>query len=174
MKCTKAAPCSASRQIRCASVQRIMLLALFGGVILAMSPTKAGAQKNCYEIKKSFAFPNATIDVSSEPGGFYIPPDFLGTKRPYPSLPLLAFYNLPPRCQVTAKIKPTSDSDINVQVWLPTERYNGDYLGTGNGGYAVFEGTDPGVLRQACEPLVFRRVLYRRSASPNGGGAIPL
>jgi feruloyl esterase len=112
-----------------------MLLALFGGVILAMSPTKAGAQKNCYEIKKSFAFPNATIDVSSELGGFYIPPDVLGTKRPDPSLPLLAFYNLPPRCQVTAKIKPTSDSEINVQVWLPTERYNGDYLGTGNGGY---------------------------------------
>jgi hypothetical protein len=82
MKCTKAAPCSASRQIRCASVQRIMLLALFGGVILAMSPTKAGAQKNCYEIKKSFAFPNATIDVASELGGFYIPPDVLGTKRP--------------------------------------------------------------------------------------------
>jgi feruloyl esterase len=36
---------------------------------------------------------------------------------------------------VTAKIKPTSDSEINVQVWLPTERYNGDYLGTGSGGY---------------------------------------
>ena len=57
MKCTKAAPCSASRQIRCASVQRIMLLALFGVVILAMSPTKAGAQKNCDEIKKVIRLP---------------------------------------------------------------------------------------------------------------------
>jgi feruloyl esterase len=40
-----------------------------------------------------------------------------------------------------AQIKPTDDSDINVEVWLPLPkelangRYNGSYLGTGSGGY---------------------------------------
>ena len=36
---------------------------------------------------------------------------------------------------MSATIKPTSDSSINVHVWLPAN-YNGRYLGTGNGGYA--------------------------------------
>jgi len=37
---------------------------------------------------------------------------------------------------VQATIKPTPDSSINVRVWMPTQRYNGRFLGTGNGGYA--------------------------------------
>ena len=116
-----------------------MLLALFGGAILATSPTKAGAQKSCENLK-SFAFPNAKIiDASSKPGGPYRAPDAFGTPPvpppPMPPLPYLSFSDLPPWCQVSAEIKPTPDSDINVQVWLPTERYNGDYLGTGNAGY---------------------------------------
>ena len=48
----------------------------------------------------------------------------------------LAFTNLPPYCEVYATIKPTADSSINVRVWMPTQRYNERYLGTGNGGYA--------------------------------------
>lgn len=60
------------------------------------------------------------------PGGTYVAPDVWH----------LAFTNLPPSCQVSATVKPTSDSNINVQVWMPVQRYNGRYLGTGNGGYA--------------------------------------
>ena len=45
-----------------------------------------------------------------------------------------------PTCRPTARcMRPSRrrpDSSINVRVWLPTPRYNGRYLGTGNGGYA--------------------------------------
>lgn len=36
-------------------------------------------------------------------------------------------------CRMTATLRPSADSDIRVEVWLP-EHWNGSYLGTGNGG----------------------------------------
>jgi feruloyl esterase len=93
---------------------------------LAAYPAGAGTPTSC-ESLLSFSFPNTTIGAAvSQPGGPYVAPDVWH----------LAFTNLPSYCLVSATIKPTSDSNINVQVWMPTQRYNGRYLGTGNGGYA--------------------------------------
>src|SRR5579871_195447 len=44
--------------------------------------------------------------------------------------------DLPAFCRVTATIKPTSDSDIKMEVWLPATGWNGKYQGVGNGGWA--------------------------------------
>jgi feruloyl esterase len=89
-------------------------------------PAAAGTPASC-ESLLTFAFPDTTINAAApQPGGPYVAPDTWH----------LAFANLPPYCLVSATIKPTSDSNINVQVWMPTQRYNGRYLGTGNGGYA--------------------------------------
>ncbi|MBZ5507502.1 MAG: tannase/feruloyl esterase family alpha/beta hydrolase [Acidobacteriia bacterium] len=44
--------------------------------------------------------------------------------------------NLPAFCRVMATIKPASDSDIKVEVWLPLAGWNGKYRGHGNGGFA--------------------------------------
>jgi feruloyl esterase len=46
--------------------------------------------------------------------------------------------NLPAFCRVTAKLTPTSDSDINIEVWMPSSAWNGRFLGTGSGGFAGF------------------------------------
>ncbi|WP_186107761.1 tannase/feruloyl esterase family alpha/beta hydrolase [Burkholderia gladioli] len=40
---------------------------------------------------------------------------------------------LPAFCRVAATLKPSSDSNIKVELWLPAS-WNGKYLGTGNGG----------------------------------------
>jgi feruloyl esterase len=39
-------------------------------------------------------------------------------------------------CRVTGVMKPTSDSYIRFEVWLPETNWNGKYLGVGNGGFA--------------------------------------
>ena len=39
-------------------------------------------------------------------------------------------------CRVTATLKPSSDSDIKVEVWLPAAGWNGKLQGVGNGGWA--------------------------------------
>jgi feruloyl esterase len=39
-------------------------------------------------------------------------------------------------CRVAGSIKPTSDSDIRFEVWMPTTGWNGKFLSAGEGGYA--------------------------------------
>src|ERR1051326_8479234 len=46
------------------------------------------------------------------------------------------YKNLPDFCRVAITIKPTSDSDIKVEVWLPANNWNGKFQGVGNGGWA--------------------------------------
>jgi feruloyl esterase len=93
---------------------------------LTALPASALTPTSCASLT-SFSYPNTTINSATlMPGGPYVAPDTWH----------LAFTNLPPYCQVSATIAPTADSSIGVQVWMPTQRYNGRYLGTGNGGYA--------------------------------------
>ncbi|MES2220072.1 MAG: tannase/feruloyl esterase family alpha/beta hydrolase, partial [Acidobacteriota bacterium] len=47
-----------------------------------------------------------------------------------------ATINLPPFCRVAATLKPTSDSNIKIELWMPEKNWNGRFLGTGNGGGA--------------------------------------
>jgi feruloyl esterase len=43
---------------------------------------------------------------------------------------------LPAFCRVGATLRPTSDSEIKIEVWLPVAKaWNGKYEGTGNGGW---------------------------------------
>jgi hypothetical protein len=43
---------------------------------------------------------------------------------------------LPAFCRVAGVLRPTSDSAIHFEVWLPNQDWNGRLLGTGNGGFA--------------------------------------
>jgi feruloyl esterase len=40
-------------------------------------------------------------------------------------------------CRVAGKIKPTSDSDIGFELWLPASGWTGRYESVGNGGFAA-------------------------------------
>ncbi len=42
----------------------------------------------------------------------------------------------PAFCRVAATLRPSADSDIRVEVWLPLSGWNGKYLGVGNFGWA--------------------------------------
>jgi feruloyl esterase len=44
--------------------------------------------------------------------------------------------DLPAFCRVTVNLKPTPQSNIQVEIWQPQENWNGRFLGTGNGGGA--------------------------------------
>jgi feruloyl esterase len=57
------------------------------------------------------------------PAGDYTPPG-----QPAPVMGLPAF------CRVTVTMRPTPDSNINVELWMPRQNWNGRFLGTGNGG----------------------------------------
>jgi feruloyl esterase len=73
----------------------------------------------------TLTIPNTTITAAqSIPAGTYTPPG----GQPIP--------NLPAFCRVAATIKPTVDSNINVEMWLPPLGvWNQRFLGTGNGAF---------------------------------------
>jgi hypothetical protein len=71
------------------------------------------------------ALPNVAITLA-EPvaAGAFTPPG----GKPIP--------NLPAFCRVAGVIKPTADSDIWFEVWMPTAGWNGRFHGAGNGDFA--------------------------------------
>src|SRR5262245_15211004 len=46
------------------------------------------------------------------------------------------YKDLPEFCRVVATLKPTDDSDIKIEVWLPANGWNNKFQAVGNGGWA--------------------------------------
>src|SRR5262249_38818230 len=44
--------------------------------------------------------------------------------------------NLPSFCRVAGTIRPSKDSDIQFEVWMPASGWKGKFFGVGNGGFA--------------------------------------
>ncbi|MGD0670069.1 MAG: tannase/feruloyl esterase family alpha/beta hydrolase [Bryobacteraceae bacterium] len=81
------------------------------------------AASACEELT-SLSLANTTITMAvSVPAGPFVAPD--GTT--FPSLP--AF------CRVAGSIRPSSDSDIQFEVWMPNSDWNGRFAGADNGGF---------------------------------------
>jgi feruloyl esterase len=80
----------------------------------------------------SRGLPNVTITAANSiPAGAFTPPGASAAK-PNPALA-----RLPPFCRVAATLKPSADSDIKIEVWLPpSNSWNGKFQAVGNGGWA--------------------------------------
>jgi feruloyl esterase len=83
------------------------------------------------ESLSSLSLPDTTILLAQKVGaGEFNPPAGRGGGRG-PN-----YKELPAFCRVQASLRPTADSDIRIEVWLPLENWNGRFEGTGNGGWA--------------------------------------
>jgi len=75
--------------------------------------------------------PETTIKIAqSAPAGKFSPPHGPPIEK------------LPAFCRVAGVIRPTRDSDIRFEVWLPASGWNGKLLSAGNGGFAGSIGYD--------------------------------
>ena len=81
--------------------------------------------KSCEQMKE-LALPDTSIDSTEMSSG-----DFKD-----PAAPWMQPVVVPAHCRVRGTIKPTPDSDIQFEVWLPAEQWNGKLQGNGNGGFA--------------------------------------
>jgi feruloyl esterase len=81
----------------------------------------------------SFAMPHTTITSSQmvAAGEFAPPGGGRGTAKG-----ATAFKELPAFCRVAATLKPTDDSEIRIEVWLPQSGWNGKLQSVGNGALA--------------------------------------
>src|SRR5215470_19106804 len=97
-------------------------LAVMSLVAMAFVSVSAATCEGLAELK----LPNTTITAAQSVAmGEFAPP---GSAAPYKELP--AF------CRVAGVIKPTNDSEIKFEVWLPSANWNGKFHGIGNGGFA--------------------------------------
>src|SRR2546422_1010462 len=46
------------------------------------------------------------------------------------------YKKLPAFCRVTAEARPSTDSEIKIEVWMPVSGWNGRFRAQGNGGFA--------------------------------------
>src|SRR5205814_7645992 len=81
---------------------------------------------NCENVK-SLALPNTTVTMAQ--------PVAPGAVTPLGGRGADAFKNLPAFCRVAATLKPSSDSDIKIEVWLPESGWNGKLQSVGNGAW---------------------------------------
>jgi len=91
-----------------------------------LAATCVCAAASCDSLKE-LKLPDTTI-TQAEPvaaGAFTPPKGVTGV-----------FQNLPAFCRVAGSIKPSADSDIRFEVWLPAENWDGRFQGVGNGGFA--------------------------------------
>ncbi|HKA19485.1 MAG TPA: tannase/feruloyl esterase family alpha/beta hydrolase [Blastocatellia bacterium] len=105
-----------------------LLLLLFSAGVLGAAAVAAQTRDPLSDLK----LPNTTIvSVETVAAGAFTPP--AGTfNLPGPS----PFKSLPAFRRVVGRIKPTSDSNINFEVWLPVAGWNEKFRGVGNGGFA--------------------------------------
>ena len=110
-----------------------LALALASAGAWRVDITAAGA--SC-ESLATLALPAATItSAQAVPAGTFEPPAPAG--RGGAAAPRnQVFARLGSFCRVTATLKPSADSAVKVEVWLPSSGWNGKFQAVGNGGWA--------------------------------------
>jgi len=96
--------------------------------------TAAGAP-SC-ESLASRKLPTTTITLAQMVDAGMFTPPASGRGTAAPPAASRAFQNLPAFCRVAATLKPSKDSDIKIEVWMPASGWNGEFQGVGNGGWA--------------------------------------
>jgi feruloyl esterase len=98
---------------------------LLGILIPAVAPGAAAVATTC-ETLRSLKMKDATVTaVQSVPAGSFKLPGVNG-----------AFKTTAAFCRVALTLKPSADSNIRAEVWLPSGGWNSRFLGVGNGGFA--------------------------------------
>lgn len=109
-------------------------------IILIGLSTIAARANGCEDLAKlKLANTTITTATSVEAGTFHTGD---GNTTPYK--------NLPAFCRVAGIIRPTSDSEIKFEVWMPSSGWNGKFHGIGNGGFAgsiSYQGLGPAIQR---------------------------
>jgi feruloyl esterase len=97
-------------------------LPAFVAAVLA-SPGAEAARTSCEGLAK-LHLPDTTVTLAA-----MVPANGFDPPGPTPPIDTAA-------CRVAGSIKPTKDSDIRFEVWMPASGWNGKFLSAGEGGYA--------------------------------------
>src|ERR1039457_1118829 len=103
-------------------LQRLPIVIVLG--FLASGSLPAAAPAASCEALALVELPDTTITATAIPAGDFSPPEGA------------SIHGLPAFCRVSGVSKPSSDSNIQFEVWMPSSGWNGKLEGIGNGGFA--------------------------------------
>src|SRR5215475_2751484 len=104
----------------------ILSAAVLFALVFTTIPASAASCESLSDIK----LPNATITLAQGVGaGAFVPAGGGGRGGG------AQFSDLPAFCRVASTLKPTSESDIKIEVWMPVSNWNGKFEAVGNGGW---------------------------------------
>jgi Tannase and feruloyl esterase len=106
-------------------------IALFLGCLLAYN-TAVVAEDGCERLMTATVSGARVILAASVAAGAFAGPDQTSGSRDL----TVPFKTVPAFCRVVAEARPSADSDIRIEVWLPLSGWNGKLQGIGNGGFA--------------------------------------
>ncbi len=110
---------------------RPIFLLFIGSLMLASIPM-VSAQASCEKLSETKIAGATIIFAQTVAAGA-----FAGPPTPNGGRDLTAPYkNVPAFCRVVALAKPTADSEIRIEIWMPSSGWNGKLQGLGNGGFA--------------------------------------
>jgi len=109
---------------------KLHLVAALAAAVSVVAPSRAAT---C-ESLSSLSLPDTSITLAQSVGAGQLTLPGRNVAE-VPSAPV-ALKDLPAFCRVAATLKPTSDSDIKIEVWLPASGWNGNFEAVGNGGWA--------------------------------------
>src|SRR5207244_12233663 len=107
---------------------------LASGLVASLTGRWTLAATASCESVASLTMANTTITLSQSvaAGSFTLPDGREGRGAAQQSD---ALKRLPAFCRVAATLKPTSDSDIKIEIWMPSANWNGKFQAVGNGGW---------------------------------------
>ena len=106
---------------------------LFAAILLGL-PCAAAA--NSCEGLTALILPDTTVTLAqSVAAGAFTMPGLTGQTL-FAALTRVELKDLPAFCRVAITVKPSTDSDVKVEVWMPASGWNGKFMAVGNGGWA--------------------------------------
>ena len=119
---------STTRLLAAGMLASVALAVVAMSTMTSAAGPRAATNGSCDSLM-SLALPGVKITTAQTvtAGAFSVP----GATRANP-----AFKQLPEFCRVVATLAPSSDSQIGMELWLPSQNWNGKFLAVGNGGWA--------------------------------------
>ncbi|GGD65538.1 tannase/feruloyl esterase family alpha/beta hydrolase [Erythrobacter arachoides] len=117
---------------------------LAGAAGLFALTVSAPALATCADLARTALSDGRVVSAEVVPAGTFQQPGAMAA----PGVAPADYGALPAFCRVRLHLTPSADSDINSEVWLPLDDWNGKYVGIGNG---IWAGTIS--YAQMAEPL---------------------
>jgi Tannase and feruloyl esterase len=114
-----------------------ILAALLIAILFApagFGQTKPPETTQSCESLAQLSLPNAKVTLAQTmAAGAFVPPSMVG-----PGAPVSLYKTVPSFCRVAIESTPSADSDIKIEVWMPSSGWNGKFRAQGNGGFAGY------------------------------------